>query len=110
MTPLRSTAGVAAACLLLLYAGAMAVNLLRGRSRLDCGCGSEPEPVSWFLVLRNVVFAGAAMAVALPTAARHLASSEVALALLLSLLLSGVVAAAGQLHRNGLALHPGAQS
>lgn len=39
--------------LLLLYAGAMGVNLLRGRRDIDCGCGGTPMPLSWSLVLRN---------------------------------------------------------
>jgi hypothetical protein len=52
--------------LLLLYAGAMAWHRAADR-RLDCGCGGEPLPLSWALVVRNgllvlvCVPAGAAM-------------------------------------------------
>ncbi|HKV48590.1 MAG TPA: MauE/DoxX family redox-associated membrane protein [Candidatus Acidoferrales bacterium] len=47
------------AILLLAFAGAMAINLMRGR-RPSCGCEIRKHPVSWLLVLRNVVFAGLA--------------------------------------------------
>jgi hypothetical protein len=45
--------------LLLAYAATIAVNLLRGRVRIDCGCGGVAgrERLSWWLVGRNVVCA-----------------------------------------------------
>ena len=52
----------AAASLLLIYALAMAVNLGRGRRDLDCGCGGAPQPLSNWLVVRNLVLAGGALA------------------------------------------------
>lgn len=52
----------AATSLLLAYALAMAVNLRRGRRDLDCGCGGAPQPLSAWLVIRNIVLAGAALA------------------------------------------------
>jgi len=39
----RPDAGGLAAALLMLYAGAMTINLVRGRSYIDCGCGDRPE-------------------------------------------------------------------
>jgi hypothetical protein len=50
--------------LLLAYAGAIAVNLVRGRDRIDCGCGGVAgrERLSWWLVGRNVVCAAGALA------------------------------------------------
>ena len=50
---------LAAALLLLLYAAAMYVNLRRGRSYIDCGCGdrSMHQPISRRMVLRNAVIA-----------------------------------------------------
>lgn len=49
------TAGyVAAGLLIAIYAAAMAINLLRGRRHIDCGCGGEPQPIGWWLVTRNV--------------------------------------------------------
>ncbi|MFN4135534.1 MAG: MauE/DoxX family redox-associated membrane protein [Novosphingobium sp.] len=48
-----------AAALLLLFAGAMAVNIRRGRSHIDCGCGRSElrQPLSRALVIRNLVLA-----------------------------------------------------
>jgi Methylamine utilisation protein MauE len=53
-------AAAAAASLFMLFAAAIAVNLLRGRSNISCGCfGSATHaPLSWAQVCRNVVFAG----------------------------------------------------
>jgi len=55
----------AAASLLLIYALAMAVNLIRGRRDLDCGCGGAPQPLNIWLVTRNLVLAVTALAASL---------------------------------------------
>lgn len=47
---------VATTALLLGYGGAIAANLRRGRSWIDCGCGGG-EQLSWALVARNAVLA-----------------------------------------------------
>lgn len=53
---LRAPAALACALLLGTYAGAMGINLLRGRRDIDCGCGGPGErPLSWSLVVRNLV-------------------------------------------------------
>lgn len=57
-----SVAAYAAAGLLLVYALAMAVNLGRGRRNIDCGCGAAPQALSIWLVVRNILLAGAALA------------------------------------------------
>lgn len=57
-----NAASAAAAGLLLVYALAMAVNLARGRRDLDCACGSKPQALSIWLVIRNIILAGAALA------------------------------------------------
>ena len=41
--------------LLALYMLAMAINLMRGRTYIDCGCGDEPTPVSVYTLMRNLV-------------------------------------------------------
>lgn len=41
--------------LILSYAGAMAINLWRGRRSIDCGCGGTPMPLSKSLVARNLI-------------------------------------------------------
>lgn len=46
-------AAAAAAGLLSLYSAAIAINLRRGRSAIDCGCGGRGTPLSQALVLRN---------------------------------------------------------
>jgi hypothetical protein len=68
----RAAGLVATAALLFAYAGALAVNLVRGRRDLDCGClgTAGRERISWALVARNLVLAGVAAASAGPPAAR----------------------------------------
>lgn len=60
-----------AAVLFVLFATAIAYNLLRGRPHIPCGCfGTQGLPINWAMVLRNLAL------VALSAAA----SGEVALA------------------------------
>jgi hypothetical protein len=47
--------GYAAGLLLIGYGVAIAVNLVRGRREIDCGCGGAPEALSWALVARNLI-------------------------------------------------------
>ena len=39
--------------LLTTYTGALGVNLARGNTSIDCGCGDAPTPISGWLLLRN---------------------------------------------------------
>jgi len=67
--------GVAVAALLLAYALAIAINLLRGRVNVDCGCtgpGGRRSELSWGLVLRNACLAALALATFLPVTQRAL--------------------------------------
>jgi len=48
--------------LLLIYTLALTLNLLRGNTSIDCGCGDAPTPISGWLLLRN----GALLLLALP--------------------------------------------
>jgi hypothetical protein len=50
----RQEGAILAAALFVTYSAAMAINLLRGRDRIDCGCGGAGQPLSWFLVGRNL--------------------------------------------------------
>ena len=50
-----------ALCLFAGYGVAIAINVARGRSEIDCGCGDEPTPVSWRVLLRNMVLVGLAL-------------------------------------------------
>ena len=46
-----------AMALLVGYAGGMAINLQRGRDRIECGCGGAAQPLSWSLIGRNIAIA-----------------------------------------------------
>lgn len=54
-------APLAAIALLLVFAGAMAINIGRGRRHIDCGCGHAGlrQQLGWSQVARNVVMATA---------------------------------------------------
>ncbi|WP_326537399.1 MauE/DoxX family redox-associated membrane protein [Pseudorhodoferax sp.] len=67
----RTWGALAALALLLLLSGAMALNLLRGRSRIDCGCGGlRHTPLGPGLLLRNAALAGLGLLALAPVAAR----------------------------------------
>ncbi len=70
----RAAAAALGAGLLLLYALAMAVNLVRGRRELACGCGgpNERRPIGAWMVWRNLLLAGALALVTLPWTVRPL--------------------------------------
>jgi hypothetical protein len=53
---LRPFGELAAIGLLMLFAGAIAINLQRGRDHIDCGCGQSflKQNLSWTLITRNV--------------------------------------------------------
>jgi hypothetical protein len=91
--PLRGAAALGAAGLLVLSAGAIGVNLARGRRDIDCGCGGPfgRQPLSLALVLRNLAWAGAALACALPAAPRPLGALD-------AFTLAAAVAAGAALH------------
>jgi hypothetical protein len=61
----RAPAALSAAILLALFAGAMAINLMRGRRDIDCGCFATVlrQRLSWPLVVRNLVLAALALLV-----------------------------------------------
>lgn len=56
---------VALAAALVSFSAAVAINLLKGR-QIDCGCFAigAPRRITWITVVRNVVLAGMAVAVA----------------------------------------------
>ncbi len=77
-------AWAAALALLLLtaYAGAMAMNLARGRRDIDCGCfgpaaGGSRHYLSGWLLLRNLVLATLALLLFLPVGGRELGALDV---------------------------------
>ena len=86
----RRGAGVAACLLLALYGGAIAVNLCRGRSRIDCGCSGGPQLLSPWMLLRNGLLALAAALVVLPPTARVPGWTDLLWGLLGLVLLAGL--------------------
>jgi len=78
LSPWRALGGVLAFALLLVYGMAMAWQRLQRRT-LDCGCGGAPLPVSWWLVMRNVVLAALALLAAAPFAGRGLGFVDAAI-------------------------------
>lgn len=62
------------ALVLVLYAGAIAANLVRGRRFIDCGCSgfAGQQPLGSWLVARNLLLALAALAATLPAQGRAL--------------------------------------
>lgn len=63
-----------AAALVALVTGAVVVNLLRGRTDIDCGCGGpgHRQTLSWRLVARNAALLAACAIAVAPVAARPL--------------------------------------
>jgi hypothetical protein len=80
----RSTGLILAAGLLLAYLFSISLNLLRGRSSIDCGCGwgSQDHPISGWLVVRNLVMIAIALAALLPASNRSLQAADWILAAL----------------------------
>jgi len=80
---------LAAAALLLGFAAAMAVNIARGRSQIDCGCGLSQlrQPLRWPLVWTNIALAALLLLGTLPSSAPSLADRITAAAVGASLFL-----------------------
>ena len=53
----RASAAFLACGLLLFYSTAIGINLLRGRTTINCGCGGPDQGISRLQVVRNVVLA-----------------------------------------------------
>ena len=74
----RSVSGVVGAGVMVLYGAAIAINLVRGRREIDCGCSLRRRPIGRWMVVRNLVFATALLVIALPVAPRALSVGDVA--------------------------------
>ncbi|WP_339858237.1 MauE/DoxX family redox-associated membrane protein [Pseudohongiella acticola] len=78
----RPVGAVLAAAMLTLYALAMGINLKRGRSQIDCGCGDTPQSLSALLLLRNCVLTVGALLLLAPVATRPLNTMDMLFAVL----------------------------
>jgi uncharacterized membrane protein len=74
----RAAAAGAGAALLALYAGAIALNLARGRRDLACGCGGpdEARPIAPWMVVRNLALAALLGATLVPWQVRTLLATD----------------------------------
>lgn len=89
--------------LLTTYAGAIGVNLLRGRTQIDCGChfGEGSGHISSALVVRNGMLSALAALLLLPIAARPWTWLDSAACLFGVLAVIGLYLASETLIRNG---------
>jgi hypothetical protein len=78
----RRIGAAAAVVQLLLFAAALAINVRRGRSSIDCGCfGSRlRQGISAWMVARNIVLAMLAASLGLPVSPRELGVLDIAAA------------------------------
>jgi hypothetical protein len=105
----RVSIALASVALLAAYTLAIAINVLRGRIFIDCGCGmassaGRDQQLSWGLVVRNSLLIIAALAATLPTIDRVIGIVDyvtLVAGLLAIVLLYG---AANQLLSNGAAI------
>lgn len=70
----RTPGLLGAAALLVVYGGAIVINLARGRRHIDCGCAGPAvrREISGWLVARNAALASVALAGLAPVSARPL--------------------------------------
>lgn len=97
----RATAALGVVVLMALYAGAIGLNLWRGRRDIDCGCSGPgaAQPLRPLLLLRNLAIALLAGLAALPAAERALGALDTfvviaaaAVALLIHVAVDGLLA------------------
>lgn len=95
-------AGAAAMVAFLLYGAAIGLNIARGNLLLDCGCswGSERQPATNALVVRNLVLAALAAVLLVPSSGRSLSALEIGSAVAAAAILLCLYTIANQLILN----------
>lgn len=84
-----------------LSTAAILINVLRGRTSLECGCGGDSQPrLSWALVMRNVALLGGVLVAATADSGRPLVWVDFFSVAALTLALAGLYAALNQLLAN----------
>lgn len=96
----RPWAAVLAGGLLVSYTIAIAINLFRGRDEIDCGCGSHPQNLSYWLLFRNSALIISSYLLVTPSTNRALVWVDFLLLSLMISLLSCVYLLIDQLVRN----------
>lgn len=97
----RGAGALLALALLALVTGAVAINLRRGRERIDCGCGgSEHVPLSRGLVARNAGLAVLALVALAPAQPRATVWLDLVATAFATLFLLGLVLVTNQLLSN----------
>ena len=96
----RPWAGVLAAGLLASYTVAIAINLLRGRDDIDCGCGGQSQVLSYWLLLRNAALIIGCLLLVIPSTDRALVWADFILLTLMVAVLSSAYLLVEQLVRN----------
>ena len=78
--------------LLVMYSTGISINLLRGRRDIDCGCNgpADKQLLSWWLVIRNLMFAGLAVVAIQPASGRVLNWLDITTILLAVLVATGL--------------------
>jgi hypothetical protein len=107
---MRTAGAVLALGLLTVVTAAVCINLLRGRTEIDCGCGSlgghvGDQTLNWGLPARNAVLALAAVLVLREDAARALVWIDYLSVAGATLGLLGLYVTANQLMANSPRLH-----
>ena len=79
MTSTRAIAASTLLALLTIFSGAIAINLARGRTNIDCGCFGPAlrQELSGWLLLRNLFLMILAAVVILPASDRAIESLDV---------------------------------
>jgi Methylamine utilisation protein MauE len=103
LTPVPVVGGTV--LLLASYAGAITLNLVRGRVHISCGCGGhDRQPLSWWMLPRNLILIVAAMSATLPVTDRSLGWADGLLATVTLLILVLIHLAVTQLLANAAAI------
>ena len=96
----REFAAFVAIMLLTVYALAMAINILRGRSNIDCGCGGQPQVLSVWLLLRNGVLIAGGSLLLFPASDRAVVWADFLFLILMTTVLAMTYLLVEQLVRN----------
>jgi uncharacterized membrane protein YphA (DoxX/SURF4 family) len=85
----RPEGAVAAITLLVVYTAAISINLMRGRTDIDCGCAGPAarQSLSSWLIVRNVALTAVAVVAMIPSEIRSLGTLD--LITVVSVVISG---------------------